>query len=67
MSMQSATPVGLLTEREAAAYLKISARSLWEARKAGRVAVVKPTPFAVRYTIADLDAFIASQRQPATK
>ena len=57
---------GLLTEREAAAYLKISARSLWEARKAGRVAFVKPTPHSIRYAVADLEAYIATIRQAAT-
>jgi len=66
MSTQPTAPVVVFTEREGADYCKISARSLWEARKAGRVAFIRPTPHSIRYTRDDLDAFIASNRQPAT-
>ena len=52
----------LLTESEAAKYLRVSARSLFTLRKERKVA---PTPVGrkVFYTKADLDAYLDRQRQ----
>ena len=43
--------------REAAAYLGISERKLWELKKAGRIPSVR-IDRCVRFDIADLDTFI---------
>jgi excisionase family DNA binding protein len=59
-----APPSGLLTEAEAARYLKLSARSVWTLRNSGRIRCVRPLPNAVRYRLEDLDAFVESLRSP---
>ena len=59
----------LLTEREAAEALRVCARTLRQARKDGRLTYVL-IGRCVRYTPADLEAFVAMSRQdhqPAPK
>lgn len=48
----------LITYREAAAYLGICERKLWELSKSGRIQTVR-IDRSVRFDIADLDAFIS--------
>ncbi len=48
----------LIKCREAAAYLGICERKLWELAKSGRIQTVR-IDRAVRFDIADLDAFIS--------
>jgi excisionase family DNA binding protein len=54
-----------LTYREAAAALRISERSLWSLVRAGRLPAVR-IGAAVRIDPADLAAYIAAAKQPAT-
>ena len=51
----------LIKCREAAAYLGICERKLWELEKKGRIPSVR-IDRAVRFDIADLDAFIQSAK-----
>ena len=55
----------LLTEREAAARLGVSARNLYTIRQRGEIAWVK-IGFLVKYRPEDIDAYIAQQRQAPT-
>lgn len=52
----------LLTEPQAAAHLAVCQRTLRKARKAGRLRYVL-IGRAIRYTLADLEQFVDSQRQ----
>lgn len=63
--MQTATPPAILTEREAAEYLRLSPSYLAASRLAKPRTVGPPylrVGKAVRYHVADLDQFIASRR-----
>jgi predicted DNA-binding transcriptional regulator AlpA len=51
----------LLREREAAALLAISARSLWGLRARGEIPVVRISKHCVRYRVADLEAWAAKR------
>lgn len=55
----------LMDEREASRYLGVSPRSLWQLRKDRKIAFV-PIGGRVLYDPADLEAFIAQQRRPAS-
>jgi excisionase family DNA binding protein len=55
----------LLTAREAAKMLSISERSLWSLTKSGQIAVVK-IGSSKRYSIHDIERFIANQTQYET-
>ena len=55
------SPPRLVKPREAAAYLAISERTLWNLTQAGTIPAVKLAR-AVRYDIADLDAFIQAAK-----
>ena len=52
----------LMTNKQAAKYLCISERKLWELSKFGRIQTVR-IDRAVRYDIADLDSFIEEQKK----
>ncbi len=54
----------LVTPREAARMLSISARTLWTLRKQGRIRSIR-IGAAVRYAVADLEAFVAGHHPPA--
>lgn len=54
----------LLTEKEAAARLRTSARTLQRERKKGRIAFVRVGAIGVGYRIEDLEAFIQYARVP---
>lgn len=54
----------VVTEREAARRLGISARTMWTMRNAGQVPFIKIRG-AVRYSVADLIALIDRNRQSA--
>lgn len=56
------TARALLTESEAAEQLRVCARTLRQARKEGRLTFVL-IGRCVRYTMEDLETFIASSRQ----
>lgn len=47
-----------MNEAEAAARLDISARTLWELRKAGKIAFVRVGTTGIRYTEKQLQAYI---------
>jgi excisionase family DNA binding protein len=53
----------LLTEREAAAQLGVSARNLYTIRCRGEIGWVRVGRFLVKYRQEDIDAYIAQQRQ----
>ena len=53
----------LLKSSEAAAYLNVSERTLWTLTKAGAIAHVAISERAIRYTRADLDAWIDTRRR----
>ena len=55
----------LLTEREAARRLNVSRGTLFNLRHAGKVGYV-PVGRGVRYTVAQLEAWIAANRKDAT-
>lgn len=57
----------LLTCREAAAYLAISARLLWALRNTGEIPAVPVTARAVRYDPADLDRWIESKKHASPR
>ncbi len=59
MSIEAAT--GLLRAREAAAWLKISERTLWTLSKRGELRAIR-FGRTVRYDTADLVAFIALRK-----
>lgn len=66
--MPTATPstTGLLDPAEAAGYLAVDVRrvrQLWQTRKLAGIKVGR----AVRFTVADLDAYIARQRVEAAR
>ncbi len=52
----------LMNSREAAAYLCICPRKLWELSKSGRIQTVR-IDRAVRYDVADLDSFLEQQKR----
>jgi excisionase family DNA binding protein len=52
----------LLTEGEAAELLRVSTRTLRSARQAGRLPCVRIGK-CVRYTVADVESFVQSNRQ----
>lgn len=54
-------PKLLITAREAARTLSVSERTLWTLTKSGQVSAVR-VGRSVRYTQADLEAFIASHK-----
>lgn len=54
----------LLSERDAAALLGISPRTLWSLRKAGKVRFVEVSPRCVRYARTALVAWVAEQSEP---
>ncbi len=58
-------PKMLLTSREAAELLSISERTLWTLTKTGSIAVVK-IGGSKRYSISDLERFIANQTHQET-
>ncbi|MCE9605328.1 MAG: helix-turn-helix domain-containing protein [Planctomycetia bacterium] len=66
MSTAAHYPIKLRTVKETAVICGLSTRSIYEITKAGRLRSVRPTPFSVRYTDADIAAFIESLRHPAT-
>lgn len=59
--MDSITTSRLFKVREAAKYLSISERTLFDLTKEGRLPAVKFN-HSVRYDIADLDTFIAAAK-----
>jgi len=61
-SAKAPFPPVLLSRRQAAAYLSISPRTLWSLTAAGKIRSVTIGTRMVRYTVADLDAFVASCR-----
>jgi len=59
----------LLTTADAANILCVSKRSVFDLTKSGKLRCVRPTPFSVRYTDADLAEFmegLRNQAKPAT-
>ena len=64
--MSSTTSTRLLTAKEAAEYLAISTRKLWELTNRGEIPSIR-IDRSVRYTQIDLDAYVATQRMGATK
>lgn len=66
MSVGAATETRLLNARETALRLGISARSVWELTKSGKLRSIRPTPCSVRYAEADIADFIQSLRQAAS-
>lgn len=52
----------LFTVREAAEYLRISERHLWTITRTGKLPAIK-LGRSKRYSLADLDAYIARRRQ----
>ena len=56
------TPKKLMKSKQAAEYLCISERKLWELSKSGRIQTVR-IDRAVRYDIADLDSFIGQLKK----
>ncbi len=52
----------LITSKEAAKYLCISERTLWQLSKDGKIPIVRVKKRVVRYDIADLGAFIEQQK-----
>lgn len=55
----------LLTGREAARMLSVSERTLWALSHSGRIAHIAIGRRGVRYSLADLEAWIAAARRPA--
>jgi len=55
----------LLTANEAAAFLRVSRRTLERLVKAGRIRVVRPSPGRVLVEDRELDAYLASLRRAA--
>ena len=53
----------LLTSSEAAHYLGISTRKLWELGNRGVVPVVRPDNRMVRFDVKDLDAFVEAKKK----
>lgn len=64
--MQSATTDCLLRPREAAAWLKISERSLWSLTQRGELPAVR-IGRSVRYELSDLVAFVEARKSGATE
>ena len=64
MNKTTNTPPRLISTREAARYLAISERKLWQLTKDQRVPAVK-FDRVVRYDIVDLDEFIAKAKGQA--
>lgn len=60
------TPSPPLDSTEAAAYLKISRRSLHKLVQDGAIAHHRAGPKLLRFAIADLDAFLARRRTEAS-
>ena len=60
--MNKYTPKKLMNSRQAAEYLCICPRKLWDLSKSGRIQMVR-IDRAVRYDIADLDSFIELQKK----
>ncbi len=52
----------LMNSKEAAGYLCICPRKLWELSKSGRIQTVR-IDRAVRYDVVDLDSFIEQQKR----
>lgn len=61
-SEQSSHPSPLLKPLQAAAYLGVSPRTIWTLTTSGEIVCVRVRK-CVRYTIADLDAYISRQRR----
>lgn len=57
------TSCGLLNAKEAASYLRIGSRLLWTLQNCGAIPHVRIGTRAVRFAIADLDAYIARHRK----
>jgi excisionase family DNA binding protein len=57
----------LLDSHEAARFLGLSERTLWGLANSGRITVVRPSPRAVRYRLADLHAYADSCTVPAER
>lgn len=55
----------LLTSSDAARYLGISTRKLWELGNRGVVPVVRPDNRMVRFDVRDLDAFVEAKKKGA--
>jgi len=53
----------LLTSSDAARYLGISTRKLWELGNRGVVPVVRPDNRMVRFDVRDLDAFVEAKKK----
>ncbi len=53
----------LLKSKDAAQYLAISERKMWELGNRGVIPVVRPDHRMVRFDVADLDAFIARKKK----
>jgi hypothetical protein len=58
--------VTLLTEPEAAKTLRVSPRTLWGLRKAGRIRWVRYGTRGVRYDLVDIRAFIDAHKVTET-
>ncbi|MFC1739244.1 helix-turn-helix domain-containing protein [Planctomycetota bacterium] len=56
------TPKKLMNSKQAADYLCVCPRKLWDLSKAGRIRTVR-IDRAVRYDIDDLDSFIEKQKK----
>jgi excisionase family DNA binding protein len=56
----------LLTVRQAAAYLAICERKLWELTKQRRIPAVKIGCRCIRYDVSDLDRFIQAAKEGRT-
>lgn len=63
--MTKETTPSLLTSRDAAAWLKISERTLWKLALSGQLRSVR-FGRSVRYDMGDLVAFVASRKTSAT-
>lgn len=55
------SPALLLNERDAAALLGVSPRTLWSLRKAGKIPFVEISPRCIRYARTALAAWVTSQ------
>ena len=66
MSESPAQKIGLLSTREAAAYLRLSASTLEKLRVSGKGPVYVQPARKVSYTLHDLDAWIAGNRRTST-
>ncbi len=61
-SVRPLIPDSLLRPRDAATYLAVSVRTLWSLTACGQIECIR-IGRAVRYHRADLDTFVARQRQ----